>query len=152
MSLMVLPVNAISENQKKVVGERCDAIQDVLRGVQRKDARTRVYLGEYYDAILEKFIKPLNVRLVENDLSSAELVENQNDFANTKTLFADDFVSYQQELEALVLVDCTKQPEEFVKALTKVRQKRKIVEQDVLQMRNLLSKHVKLANQLKGKL
>ena len=49
-------------------------------------------------------------------------------------------------------MDCRKEPEDFYNKLDKVRQKRKIVEQDALKMRVLLSEHVQLANQLKGKL
>ena len=111
-----------------------------------------MYLGGLYDEILANFITPLNVRLVENNLSTPELVENQNKIVDTKTLFVNDFVSYQQGLEELVLMNCKNEPGEFYNKLDKVRQKRKIVEQDTLRMRTLISNHVKLATQLKGKL
>ena len=144
-------VMAISEVQSEAITEKCDVIRDNLRKVQKEDAKVRVYLGGYYDAILTKFITPLNVRLVENNLSSAGLVENQNDFAETKTLFANDFVKYQQELEELVGMDCEKEPEKFYDKLVIVRQKRKIMAQDVLKMRSLISEHIKLVTDLEGK-
>lgn len=144
-------VMAISEVQSEAITEKCDVIRDNLRKVQKEDAKARVYLGGYYDAILTKFITPLNVRLVENNLSSAGLVENQNDFAETKTLFANDFVKYQQELEELVGMDCEKEPEKFYDKLVIVRQKRKIMAQDVLKMRSLISEHIKLVTDLEGK-
>ena len=141
----VMGVGAVSEGQKKAVQEHCEAVKEVLKNVQRDDSRARVYLGGYYETIL-------NVRLVENNLSTASLVENQNNLAEAKTLFASDFIGYQQELEDLIAMDCKKTPEDFYDKLTKVRQKRKIVEQDTLKVRSLLSGHVKLVTQLEGKL
>ena len=148
----MMSVAAVSEEQEKAVSEHCDSIKKVLKNVQKDDARARVYLGSYYEAALTKFIMSLNVRLVENNLPSASLVENQNKYADTKALFISDFVNYQQELEELVSMDCQKKPKDFYEELEKVRKKRKIVEQDTLKMQSLMSEHVKLVNQLKGKL
>ena len=144
-------VNAASEAQVKAVKENCDSIKEVLKNVQKDDSRTRVYLGAYYETILSRFIMPLNVRLVENNLSSASLVENQNKFAEARELFANDFVSYQQRLEELVAMDCKKDSEEFYEKLDKVRQRRKTVEQDTLRIRSLISEHARLVSELKGK-
>lgn len=145
------PALAASEAQEQGVKENCDTIKEVLKNVQKDDARARVYLGAYYEAILSNFITPLNVRLVENNLSEASLVENQNKFAAARSLFVDDYVSYQQRLEELVAMNCKTKPKEFYEKLEKVRQKRKVVEQDALKIRGLTSEHVKLVEQLKGK-
>ena len=150
--LSVTPVLAMSETQENAIKDHCDSIRESLKDVQKADARARVSLGAFYEEILTNFITPLNVRLVENSLSTPELVENQNKIANIRTLFTSDYVSYQQELEELTLMNCREEPENFYDKLVKVRQKRKIVEQDTLQMRTLISDHVKLANQIKGKL
>lgn len=144
-------VMALTKSQEEAIAERCDTIKDSLKKIQKEDARTRVYLGGYYEAILSKFIMPLNVRLVENNLSNAGLVENQNKFAAGRTVFANDFVAYQQKLEELVGMDCKEKPEEFYDELVLVRQKRKIMVQDVLKMRALISEHLKLVDGLKGK-
>ena len=145
-------VMAITEAQNAAIVKNCDTIKEDLKKVQKEDARVRVYLGGYYEAILTKFITPLNVRLVENNLSSAELVENQNKVAKAKSTFAEDFVNYQKGLEELVGMDCKEKPEEFYDELVTVRQKRKIMVQDVLKMRSLISEHVRLVESLKGKL
>ncbi len=149
--VFVSNVGAITEAQNTAIVGHCDTIKDDLKKVQKEDARVRVYLGGYYETILSKFIVPLNVRLVENSLSSAGLVENQNKFAEAKTTFASDFIAYQQGLEELVGVDCKQKPEEFYDKLVTVRQKRKIMVQDVLKMRSLISEHVRLVENLKGK-
>jgi hypothetical protein len=94
---------------------------------------------------------PLNVRLVENNLPSADLVENQNDFADTKVVFTNDYIEYQQNLEELVAMDCKNQPAEFYEKLVKVRQKRKTMEQDVMKMRTLITKQINAVNNLMSK-
>ena len=152
LSLGAVPVSAISEEQANAIHDRCDSIRSSLKSVQRVDSRTRVYLGGYYETILSDFVIPLNVRLVENSLAEVALTENQNNFATTKKAFNDDYISYQQGLEELVLMDCKTEMDKFYNKLEKVRQKRKIVEQDALRMGSLISEHVKLANRLKGKL
>ena len=152
LSFQAVPVMAISSSQKNAIVDHCSEIKDSLKKIQKTDARTRVYLGSYYENVLTDYVVPLNVRLVENNLSNANLVENQNKIAETKSLFNNDYISYQQNLEELIAMDCKNNAEDFYNKLDKVRQKRKIVEQDTLKIRNLLSEHVKLANQLKGKL
>lgn len=142
----------LTDEQSTAVITHCDTIKEDLRKVQKEDSRVRVYLGGYYEIILTKFITPLNVRLVENNLSSAGLVENQNKYVEARILFVNDFVSYQQALEELVNMSCKEEPGEFYDKLQLVQQKRKIMSQDVLKMRNLISEHVKLVNNLKGRL
>ena len=145
-------VSAISDEQKDAIYDHCESIRSILKNVQKADARARVFLGGHYETVLTNYVVPLNVRLVENNLSTAEFVENQNNIASTRTLFVNDFVSYQQDLEELVSMNCKESPDKFYEKLDKVRQKRKIVEQDTLRMRSLISEHIKLVNQLKRKL
>ena len=154
ISICQCPVKAIAlaESQSMAIVEHCDTIKDDLKKVQKEDARVRVYLGGYYETILTKFITPLNVRLVENNLSSAGLVENQNSYVETRALFVKDFVSYQQELEELTGIDCKEKPDEFYSKLQLAQQKRKIMSQDALKMRSLISENIKLVNNLKGRL
>ena len=150
--LISLPAFAISDVQKSSITDNCSTIKENLEKIQKSDARARVYLGSYYEVILTKFITPLNVRLVENNLSTADLVENQNEFADAKSVFTNDYISYQQHLEDLVTIDGKSEPEAFYDKLIKVRQKRKIMEQDVLKLRTLISQHIKLVDGIKGKL
>ena len=92
------------------------------------------------------------MKLVEKNLSTADFVENQNSFVETKTVFSNDYISYQQQLEELVAMDCKSEPEAFYEKLVKVRQKRKTMEQDTMLMRSLISRHVRLVTTLKEKI
>ena len=146
------PVIAISEEQKAGIKDHCETIRESLKIVQKNDSRARDFLGAHYETILSKYITPLNIKLVENSMSATGLVENQNKVADTKTIFANDFISYQKHLEELIAIDCKNEPDKFYEKLEKVRQKRATMEQDVLKMRNLISEHVKLVNGLKEKM
>lgn len=148
----LMPVSALSKEKEDAIVKKCDVIRDNLKKVQKEDAKLRVNLGGFYETILTKFITPLNVRLIENNLSSAGFVENQNNFVDARALFASDFITYQQGLEDLVGIDCRTEPGKFYDKLTIVRQKRKIMVQDVLKMRNIISEHIKLVTDLRGKL
>ncbi len=151
VSLVALPVSAIAKNQEEAISDHCESIRNSLKTIQKNDAKARVHLGGRYETILSRFLVPLNVRLVENNLPSADLVENQNDFADTKVVFTNDYIEYQQNLEELVAMDCKNQPAEFYEKLVKVRQKRKTMEQDVMKMRTLITKQINAVNNLMSK-
>jgi len=142
----------LTEVQEAAIKDHCEAIRDSLKKVQKEDSRLRVYLGAYYETMLTKFIIPLNVRLVEENLSNAKLVENQNKFAEAKSSFVEDFVDYQKGLEGLIAMDCKVEPEGFYVKLTEVRQGRTIMEKDVAKLNELAGEHVKLVKELKGRL
>ena len=146
---VVMPVGAVTEGQENAIKDHCDTIKESLRLVQRDDSRARVYLGGYYENILTKYITPLNVKLVESNLSNASFVENQNKFATTRGAFATDFVNYQKGLEELTQMDCKVEPGKFYEKLVSVRKKRKVVEQDVKKMREIITEHVKLVEDLR---
>ena len=142
---------AITDGQKTAIVDNCEAIRDNLKTVQRNDARARVYLGGYYETILTKYIMTLNVRLVENNLSGAAWVENQNKFAEARGKFVEDFISYQKDLEELVGMDCKKEPVKFYDELEKVRRKRATVAADTERIEKLANEQVKLVEALRGK-
>ena len=143
---------AISEKQEAVIVDHCSSIKDSLKTIQKNDARTRVYLGGRFETIINKFVTPLNVKLVENSLSTSELIESQNSLTSSKTVFANDYVEYQQKLEELVAIDCKSNPAEFYKQIEVVRKERKKVKQDVDKMKKILTEYMGLVGKLKEKL
>ena len=145
-------VFAVSKAQEAAISDHCDTIRDSLKNVQKMDARTRVFLGSHYETVLSKFITPLNLRLVENNLSDMGLIGNQNKFATVKATFSADFISYQQELEVLVNMDCKTGPDKFYEKLELVRAKRKTMTLDVRKMKDLMTKNIELVEKIKGNL
>ena len=145
-------VSAISDAQKDTIVTHCDAIRKDLETIRHNDSRARVYLGRYYETIFTKFIIPLNVRLVENNLSTNKLIDNQNNYNKTRENFIIDFIEYQKKLDSLVETDCKNRAEDFYNKLVSVRQKREIVEKDVQKMKALITEHVSLVEGVKGSL
>jgi hypothetical protein len=140
----------LSDTQRATIMDHCDAIKSNLKSLQRVDSRTRVYLGRYYETILSNFITPLNLRLVENNISDSKLLENQTNFANKRNSFVNDFIVYQQALEELVNVNCKNEPDKFYEKLEAAREKRKVVSKDVVKLRDLTDEQVKLVEGLKN--
>lgn len=152
LSCLALPVSALSETQEDVIVKKCNTIQETLKMVQKKDARVRVYLGSLYEKILTKYIVPLNVRLVENNVTNVALIENQNAFVEARILFMDDFVNYQRYLEELTAMSCKTNPQEFYDKLELVRIKREKMTEDVGKMSGLIAKQKALVVNLKENL
>ena len=151
-SFLSVPVFAISEEQEVLIKKHCDAIKDDLKTVQYADSRARVYLGRHYETILSKYITPLNMRLVENNLSDNALIDNQDNFAKARSVFIIDFIEYQKTLEELVGVNCKTEPGKFYDDLVVVRGKRKAVANDVTTLKRLINEQIKLSTKLKEKL
>lgn len=146
------PVLAITDSQKVTIVENCEAIRESLKTVQHQDSRTRVYLGRYYETVLSKYITPLNVRLVENNMFDSGLMDNQDSFSRTRNSFIIDFIEYQKELEDLVATDCKTEPENFYNKLVKVRERRKVVESDIVVLKDLMVTQLNLVKELRGRL
>lgn len=149
-------VKAISENGLSTISNNCEQIKTALRNVQHSDSRTRVYIGGYYEKFLSKFIKPLNLRLVNNNVEPSEvtnnLISNQNSFATAQINFKDDFIEYQKLLEELINSDCKNHPQDFYNLLVTVRDKRQTMVSDITKATELMQRHIELVNQLKGTL
>lgn len=143
---------AISDEQRVAIKDHCAIIKDNLKDLQRRDSRTRVYLGRYYEILYNKFIVPLNIRLVENNLSGLDFINNQNEFNRARSTFVTEYVEYQRVLEDLVGTDCKTEPERFYDKLVMVREKRAAVAGDVTKLRKLAAKHVSLVKELEVKL
>lgn len=141
--------NELTEAQRSVIMDHCDTIRDSLKSLQRTDSRARVYLGRYYETILTSLMTPLNVRLVENNISNTGLMDNQTKFAARRNQFVNDYIIYQQELEELVNTNCKTEPEKFYQNLVEAREKRATVNRDVVRLRQMTSEQVRLVEELK---
>ena len=146
---MVSSVGALSKTQEAAISDHCEAVREDLKKVQRADARARVYVGGRYETILTDFVTPLNLWLVEKNMSKSEMIESQNAISDAKLKFSNDYVDYQQGLEQLVAMDCKGQASAFYDKLVRVRQKRKKVEQDMKDMAKVLEEYKKRVGKLK---
>ena len=142
---------AITSEQQNSIKENCSSIKETLVSLQHTDARHRLNVGRYYEIILNKFIVPLNLRLVDNNTTNAELVANQSNFSETRAKFNNDYIIYQQNLEELVAINCEEEPVKFYEKLETTREKRKAVRQDMAKLKTLADKQMSLVSGLKEK-
>lgn len=131
---------AIDDAQKNAIIENCGHIKQSLTKLQYADSRTRTYLGSSYEAIVGRFITPLNLRLVKNNRASSELFQIQNDFVAAQTNFRNHYVDYMRELEGVIATDCAVHPEDFYAKLTKARERRESLRQITKQLSELTDK------------
>lgn len=152
--LALIPLNAFafSEKQETIVSGECSTIRQTLQTVQKVDSKIRVHLGAYYEKILNKYMIPLNSRLVENNIPDDVLLKNQTSFNDKKKEFSDDYIGYQKNLEELISIDCKSSPKDFLDKLLITRDSRKKVYDDVATLNTLVDEHEKLVEKLMEKL
>ena len=142
----------LPDEKRAAIVDKCDSIKGNLVALQHDDSRVRVYLGRRYELLLSNYLTPLNVRLVENNLSTVGFIENQNTFVATRDNFMVDYIEYQKALEELVGADCAAEPVKFYDKLVAVRAKRKVVADDVEKLRRLTLNQVELVTKLMGEI
>ena len=144
--LALAPINsafaeAISDEQRGLISTNCASIKLQLEKVQKDDPKNRAHLGAQYETILTNLMMNLNLRLVKNNRADASLAEQQTKFTNQRDRFKDDYVKYSRELDELVDINCKEHPQTFYDKLTSVREKRKIVSKDILELNATLEEH-----------
>lgn len=151
-----LPVSAaapkLTAEKSAKISQNCGVIRQKLESLQRVDSRTYSYFHNIYDTVATKYIKPLNLRLVDNNTSNSELLKIQTSIKTSEQDFSDDFIEYNKTLDELEVIDCKVDPEGFYTKLVDLREKRAILAKDIEALNNLLVSTVKNAEALKGKL
>lgn len=106
--------------------QNCSSIKRSLRTLQKTDSKTRVYLGTSYERLLSSFIIPLNMNIVKENLSAPSLFTLQADLSRQRDDFNHRFITYSQELETLLNIDChtPNHAPHFAGLLQSVRNKR----------------------------
>ena len=147
------PVRAIdielSDKQSANISNSCSTIHQNLKNLQRSDARARTYFGSIYETISSKYLKPLNLRIVNNDMSNATLLKLQLDFAEARIKFSEDYIKYSKALEELISINCRIEPKTFYQKLVDTRNRRAAVAKDIRSISGLLTSIVKNTEKLK---
>ncbi len=130
-----LPAQAIDDRQKDLISQNCTTIKQSLNQLQKVDSRTRAYLGTTYETLANKFITPLNLRLVKNNRPTFSKI--QTNFSTEQQKFKENYTDYMRNLEELIIDDCSAHPEEFYKKLELVREKRAKLRASTVKMTKL---------------
>lgn len=135
LSCLSKPAYSISDEQRKAISQNCVTIKQTLGQLQRVDSRARIYLGTAYETIVNRFIIPLNLRLIKNNRSSFS--EIQSNFNSEQLDFRNAYTEYMREMENLVNIDCQVNPDNFYNQLVVVREKRSILRETTVKLSQL---------------
>ena len=141
-----------SQDKLDNISQNCGSIRQSLKLLQRSDSYARTYFGAIYETVSSKYIIPLNLHLVKDDLSSVPLINLQTSLSSARSDFSTDFISYSKSLEELISIDCRLEPESFYKKLISTRDKRKLVASDVESINSSLTSSVKIVEKIKDSL
>lgn len=150
IALFSTPVEGLSQQQESAISQSCSTIQQSLRQLQKIDSRTRTYLGTTYETIANRFILPLNLRLVKNNRPT--LSEIQTKFTLEQTKFRDAYTEYMRELESLIATDCKNHPADFYQKLVTTREKRALLRATTEQLLDLSEQQYAAVLDLRSKL
>lgn len=148
--LISTPADGLSAAQRSAISQNCPTIQQSLSQLQKVDSRTRTYLGTTYETIASKFIVPLNIRLVKNNLPILPSI--QSEFTDMQVQFRNSYTEYMREMENLLGIDCRTQPDEFYQHLETVRKKRAILRSTTIRLAELSDEQYKATQDLRKKL
>ncbi len=133
--LLATPAESITTRQRDAITQNCVTIKQTLGQLQKVDSRTRTYLGTTYETIANKFILPLNLRLVKNNRPT--ISEIQTNFIDEQLKFRSAYTDYMRELESLIAIDCRSHPDEFYGRLVIVREKRALLRSSTVKLAEL---------------
>ena len=139
----------LNDLERGNISAGCASIQVRLRNLQKNDSKTRVLLGTNYQTLLTNYLSPLNVRLIKNNLPDPNLSRIQTEMFASRNEFTNLFITYSQNLEALISLDCKNQPNDFYYELENVRFLREKLEDSVTKTNNIISSHLQAVDQLK---
>lgn len=141
VNLDAIEHKVLDDNYIGAVSQNCASIKVRLQRIQKDDARNRVHLGAQYESIASKLMLNLNLRLVKNNLASADIAGQQTAFVSEQKRFKDDYIGYSQELENLLKIDCKAEPKKFYYRLEIVRAKREDINLSMKRLREIITKH-----------
>jgi heterodisulfide reductase subunit A-like polyferredoxin len=119
---------ALDTEKSALIVSRCNEIKKNIKKLQVADANTRVALGREYENILTKLMTNMNSRLALNHQPAGNLLSLTADFSAKLAVFREAYQSYDQKIEALLAVNCAKDPVGFYDALDTARANRAAVQ------------------------
>ncbi len=133
----------LTEEQIGNISTNCASIKLRLKQIQKNDARSRVYLGAQFETVSSNLMMNLNLRLVKNDIANANISRQQTEYASEREAFKSDYISYSQELENLISINCKDEPQRFYEQLESVRARRADVAKHVKRLSEMTAEHRK---------
>ena len=120
-----LPVGAVDivtmSDRLWSITNNCSNIKMNLKKLQTSDAVIRVGLGRNYEFTLNKLMINMNSRLAVNHKDAGELLSITASFSENLGYFRKNYITYDQQIDKLNVIDCQKNPQDFYDGLRLAR-------------------------------
>ncbi len=136
------PKAKLTDDQRGEISMNCSSIKSSLKKLQVSDAKIRSLLGASYQTMLNSYITPFNLRLVKNNQNLGGLSDLQSNFVLQKNDFNSLYITYSQQFENLLSIDCQKNPDDFYNQLITTRESRKELNQKVEDLTKTAEKYL----------
>lgn len=141
------PENPLTEQKIAAIRVNCNEAQSILQRVQRNDIVTRTHRGRRYETVLS-LMASFNSRAALNQINEPRLVQATAQLQTAFMQFYDHYTKHQDDLEAVLEVDCVAQPEVFYQNLVTARESRAILSTDVTEMSVLIDEYANVVREI----
>lgn len=131
----------LDENRIGAISQNCSIIRERLRRIEKAGAKSRVYLGTQYESVYSGLMSNFSLRLMRNGIANQDIADQQAAFDSERARFRNDFISYSQELQTLISMDCRNEPEKFYQQLEVTREKRANIAESINRLNEIIAKH-----------
>lgn len=120
---------------------------DALRTIQQlhtNDALLRVDRGQLYETISAKLMARLSSRLATNNIDAVPFVKISTQYDKVLAEFRVNYKRYDDQMSAVLLLDCTRQPVAFYDAVAKARALRSATHANIIELNRLTGEYEKV--------
>lgn len=119
----------------------CVDAQATLFQLHASDAGLRVNRGQIYESISTKLMAPFNIRLVLNRIDAANLVTTAAQYERQLQAFRDQYQQYDIAMNAIIRMNCVKQPVAFYDGVVDARKKRQQTHEATVELQKTIKKY-----------
>lgn len=130
----------VTQEKFDTIQQRCTSSQLAVQQIEKRDAVSRINRGRAYDQMLRQ-VSAFNSRLAYNKISAPDLIGLTNQMQTAVNKFRDAFDQYDTDLSHSLQVDCKTKPAEYYNLIIKAREDRKIVNDQIKTISDLMNQY-----------
>ncbi|MFZ1360693.1 MAG: hypothetical protein WAS27_01520 [Candidatus Saccharimonadales bacterium] len=123
------------------IKQNCRSAARTIQQIHVNDGPLRVNRGQAYESVLSKLITPFNSRLIINKYDASSMVRIASQYDKSLTAFRENYKKYDNQMTAVLRIDCVKRPISFYDAVTEARRLRTAVNADAIQIHNYITEY-----------
>ncbi len=131
--------SVMTDSHIQRIKQNCRAAARTIQQIHVNDGPLRVNRGQVYDSILSKLITPFNSRLILNKYDASSLVKIAAQYDKALTAFRDHYKKYDDQMSAVLRIDCVKQPVSFYDAVVEARKRRTEVNDEAMKIHGYIT-------------